>query len=587
MMNRIKEEQDARPARGRQTRDLPRIGGFSGKGQRRGPFRRAGSLDLHLGMEGVKEELRQDLRRALNANGNNPSRRKYVQRLCKLGTRFLEIAGRGGEGGNTEDKILLAAVYEASKTQLGRLARERGDGQKRKTLVDVNVLKFVSKYEEHLGKTDDPDQQIDLFGGTTAERIKKRLAEGVTAERIKKRLSGPDQKGGRRVRFYSIPPGAPAVFALSEEGVFRRIGPGEAGERFGDSVLNDRFNDIMRAVEGPDGSYVPLVNVENRLSTPIIGEKGDKRRNACFYLLSKSARNGMDRKTWPAYLDEALEAEKWWFGLLVSSRKEKDGTFLECGGGDGRCLVQEHERRGLGSRFTVYDYFGHLVSVDYSWQMNYEASKVIASKIGVEGVKRTRIILGELGAMDYLGSDSVDLAACMFNTFGNMNIRDQMHMSEHLNRVLRKYDPASPNPALAFFTVYRDRPETERVQEEFYHNMGMEIAEKRDRVVVTNTHENGGSNQKFTFKSQRFTEEELKIPIESGGSGLIVLDVFPISTIMMGAIAVSCDCCKGEERQEEIRRAVLEETEIGRRIQEAKTRDSMEKPDWNWNDPVR
>ncbi len=494
-----------------------------------------------------------------------------VPRLCRLGLEYLKE--RGPEfpnlveaGEPLEGNVFLAVLTEKAKDYLRELLGNHGErtlGELKSNPARNAVIAFISGYS----------------------RIVKRESETLDALRREEEVPIlAEERTGRSS--ISIPPSANPVFlAPSERGGFEPIGSLRAAERYWESLEGDEPNNVIKAVTGPEGQLIPLISLENKLVHNIIG-KGEMRRNACFYLLSKSARKGMNQDIWPAFLKEALESEKWWTGLLISSRKGNEGTFLECGGGDGRCLVQEHERRGLGNTFTVFDYFGHIISIDYSWQMSYAASKSIARKIGKRGVERTRLILGELGDMTYLGSQSVDLAACLFNTFGNMNIKDQLNMSAQLNGALRKFDLEGSLPAMAFFTVYRDKKETVETQEEFYTSgMNMDIVERRGRVTVTRTQENGGTNNnRYTFKSQRFTEEELKMPIESGG--LRVLDVFPISTIMWGAIAVSSDVSNGHGNKEKIYDQILSGTEIGRRIKEAKRRDAMESPNWNWDEPV-
>lgn len=516
------------------------------------------------------EEL---LERALIKNMNPEMRIEMdcVPRLCRLGLDYLkkreqEFPKLVEAREPLDGKILLAVLSKNAKEYVGQILENRGE-RNMEEIKDHPAREIVIAFIDEYSSIVEDEQEI-----LNSLQLKAEIPISAKETTDCFPITSPSSVN-------------PVFLALSEEGVFEQLESLRAAEKYLESLIGDEPNHVIKAVTGPGGELVPLVTLENKLAQKIIGTRGDMRRNACFYLLSKSARKGMNQDIWPMFLREALAAEKWWTGLLISSRKGNEGTFLECGGGDGRCLVQEHERRGLGNKFTVFDYFGHIISVDYSWQMSYAASKSIARKIGKCGVERTRLILGELGDMGYLGSHSVDLAACLFNTFGNMNVRDQMHMSDHLNRVLRKFDPEGSPPAMAFFTVYRDRRETEMTQDEFYTSgMNMDIVERRERVTVTRTQENGGTSNKYTFKSQRFIEDELKTPIESGG--LVVLDVFPISTIMWGAVAVSSEVSNGHGSREKLYNNVLGKTEIGKRIQEAKRRDVLKSPNWNWDAPI-
>jgi SAM-dependent methyltransferase len=183
-------------------------------------------------------------------------------------------------------------------------------------------------------------------------------------------------------------------------------------------------------------------------------------RNYPFYN-SPSSLKGMDRSTWPTLLMESLDAEEALIKTIMEGGTENE-AFIELGCGTGKYLP-------LACR-----HFGRVIGADFSLMMLQEAAKNIAMETGSAGTRKTMLALVDMtDVLPFISSKSVDLAVCAFNTQQNLEERRRFRMMEHLKRVLKPSQGGKIYPYV--FSFYEDNPETRKMQEEFYENMGLKV----------------------------------------------------------------------------------------------------------------
>lgn len=182
--------------------------------------------------------------------------------------------------------------------------------------------------------------------------------------------------------------------------------------------------------------------------------------------------------------------------------------------------------RFRGQRYKIADigcgdgYHGALFApgceLYHGFEIAPEIAELAAEKWRAANLTNTRLFIGDVADMS-LERDFYDLAFCLYFTPGNFREKSEdlsLYTDAYLDRnpafidmVSRFYDALKPGGSF-FLTVYKDVPEAEAAQIDFYEHTGQHVVSPRGSRFVATAEQ---------FWSARWTERSMLTNLEASG----------------------------------------------------------------------
>ena len=199
----------------------------------------------------------------------------------------------------------------------------------------------------------------------------------------------------------------------------------------------------------------------------------------------------------PAPIKEARERQD---EVLLQRLRNAACTIADIGCGDGYHAVL------LAA--SIREYHGYEIS-----SVLAEAAQTLWRK---EGIDNARILVGD-AALATLDEDLYDIVLCLYFTPGNIRDRSedlQLYSDAYLNRnprfvrVFSRFHRAMKTGGRMFLTLYKDVPEAEAAQVDFYEHTGQHVVTPSGSRFVATAE---------GFWSARWTRESLLSNLDACG----------------------------------------------------------------------